>query len=61
MAKAESSPETVSADDLALWSYVVKEDRPLTLHGADEEEVEEEPEEEEGEEEEEGDSDMDID
>ena len=55
MAKAESSPETVSADDLALWSYVVKEDRPLTLHGVDEEEVEEEPEEEEW------DSDMDID
>ena len=59
MAKAESSPETVSADNLAFWSYIVKEDRPLTLHGADEEE--EEPEEEEGEEEEEGDSDMDID
>ena len=64
MAKAESSPETVSADDLAFWSYVAKEDRPVTLHGLDEEEAEEEFEEEEIEEGEEGEgeeSDMDID
>ena len=56
MAKAESAPEDISDDDRAFWSYVIKEDRPKTLHGENEEEgeeeVEEEGEEEEGDEEE---------
>ena len=42
--KAELDPDSVSEDDRAFWAHVAEEERPSTLHGAQESDSEEEAE-----------------